>query len=98
MAKHGILCRAMYATSHSRDGIYLAEQMEFAMIAEHSTARRKAFVLDMKTSHARWAREYRSHLTLLKLPSRLLKALGLAAGGNNTAERQDANSDASADD
>lgn len=98
MAEHGIFCRAIYATSRSRDGIYLAERMEFATIAEHSTARRKAFVLDMKTSNARWAREYRAYLASLKLPPRVLKTLDLAAEGSTTAERQDTNSDASTDD
>lgn len=59
MVQRGILIDAIYATSRTRDGIYLAGRMGMEIIPEWSTAHRKAFVLDMNTSDALWAREYR---------------------------------------
>lgn len=60
MAKNKILISKIYATSRTRDGIYMAQRLNMDAIPEWSTAHRKAFVLDMSKSNSRWAREYRN--------------------------------------
>jgi hypothetical protein len=67
MAWKGILVDAIYATSRTKDGIYLAGRIGMDIIPEVSTAHRKAFVLDMSKSDARWAREYREYVATLDL-------------------------------
>jgi len=80
MAEQGKLIRRVYATSRSRDGIYLAQRMEFDILTEYSTARRKAFVLDMGKSNAKWAREYREWVASLKLPTNITEGILTSEG------------------
>lgn len=67
MAQRGVLVEAIYATSRTKDGIYLAGRMGMDIIPELSTPHRKAFVLDMNKSDARWAREYRERVAKLNV-------------------------------
>lgn len=67
MAQKGILVNAIYATSRTKDGIYLAGRMGMDIIPEFSTLHRKAFVLNMNTSDALWAKEYREHVESLRI-------------------------------
>jgi hypothetical protein len=69
MAEQGKLIQRLYATSRSRDGIFLAQRMGFDLLPQYSTAHRKAFVLDMGKSNAKWAREYREWVASLRLPA-----------------------------
>ncbi len=71
MAWQKVLVRAIYATSRTKDGIYLAGRMGMDTIAELSDTHRKAFVLDTGTNETRWAQEYRDYLATLDLPARL---------------------------
>ncbi len=75
MAEQGKLVQKLYATSRSKDGIFLAQRMEFDLLPQYSTAHRKAFVLDMGKSNAKWAREYREWVASLKLPASITKGI-----------------------
>ncbi len=66
-----ILIKAIYATSRTRDGIYLAERFDMETIKEWSTPRRKCYVMDMSKSDAKMAKAYREHVTSLKLSTEL---------------------------
>lgn len=67
LAWQKIRVEAIYATGRTKDGIYLAGRMGMDPLPEFSDARRKAFVLNLNTSEARWAKEYREYLATLAL-------------------------------
>ncbi|MBA2677011.1 MAG: hypothetical protein H0U76_01220 [Ktedonobacteraceae bacterium] len=75
MAERGRIVRGLYATSRTRDGIFLLERMEFSQIAEFSNAKRKAYCIDMGTSKSAIARDYRAYLHTLKLPKKLTQGI-----------------------
>jgi len=68
LADEGKIIRNVYATSVTKSGVFLANRMEFTPLTEYSNPRRKVFEMDMATSKAEWAHEYRSYLEYLKLP------------------------------
>jgi hypothetical protein len=75
MAERGRIVRGLYATSRTRDGIFMLERMEFSQIAEFSNAKRKAYCIDMGTSKSAIARDYREYLHTLKLPKKLTQGI-----------------------
>ncbi len=75
IAEQGKLVRAVYATSRTKDGIYLAQRMGLDLLPQYSTAHRKAFALDMGKSNAKWAREYRDWVRSLKLPTSITEGI-----------------------
>jgi hypothetical protein len=75
MAWQKILVRAIYATSRTKDGIFLASRMGMDTIPELSDVHRKAFVLDIGTGETHWAREYRDYLRTLELPPSLTEGI-----------------------
>jgi len=75
MAWQKILVKAIYATSRTRDGIYLSERMGMDSLPELSDAHRKSFVLDLGKSEAHWAKEYRDYVATLNLPASLTEGI-----------------------
>src|SRR5579875_855204 len=71
IADKEILIKAIYATSRTRDGIYLAERFNMETIKEWSTPHRKCFVMDMSKSSAKMAKAYREHVASLRLSKEL---------------------------
>jgi hypothetical protein len=78
LADKGILIRAIYATSRTRDGVYLANRFGMEPVKEYNNRYRISFVLDMQRGQAKWARDYRAHLNSLSLPKELTKELQIA--------------------
>src|SRR5579875_279793 len=71
IADKEILIKAIYATSRTRDGIYLAERFNMETIKEWSTPHRKCFVMDMSKSSAKMAKAYREYVASLRLSKEL---------------------------
>ena len=75
MAEKSRLIKAFYATSRTREGIFLLERMQFAQLNEYSDARRKSFVIDMGKNDGPLAKEYRKYVKSLKLPRKLTQGI-----------------------
>lgn len=75
MAWQKVIVRAIYGTSRTRDGIYLAGRIGMETLEELSDTHRKAFILDMGKNETRWAKEYRDYITTLDLPADLTKGI-----------------------
>lgn len=88
MAWQKILVKQIYATSRTKDGIYLAGRLGMDTLTELSDSHRKAFVLNMGTNETHWGKEYRSYLATLNLPASLTS--GILNTESNQAVTQEA--------
>ncbi|MBA2682249.1 MAG: hypothetical protein H0U76_28135 [Ktedonobacteraceae bacterium] len=75
IAEQGRLIKSLYATSRTKDGIYLCERMEMELVPEYSNAHRKAFKLDMGGNKSSWVQSYRDYVRSLKLSSKQTKGI-----------------------
>ncbi len=75
LANRAILVKTIYATSRTRDGIYLANKLQMTRLDDHSERHRTAFVLDMAKSKSEWAVDYRKELIRLQLPHSMTEGI-----------------------
>lgn len=75
MANKGRLIKGLFATSRTRDGIFILERMEFKQIPEFSDSKKKAYILEMATSKSAIAQKYRELLKSLNLPGFLTEGI-----------------------